>query len=211
VNGQRGDAIPPRPIAGNANAVDGEVRRLDDLKERLWSTGEALRNLTIESWRGPASDAFEDVRHAVAHQWLTVGDLHEDAARALERYHQTLMEVQGRARTADLADPSTAQADLNRWRQQLDSDGEAAATAIRRAARALAALPRLLSDPRPTPVAGSPPAPSDPAVTPMPPVQAQLAGLDPRAAAADPAAFRQRVRALSAEVLSARIVVISPI
>lgn len=202
MNKHLGELAQARPITGNANAIDGEVRRLHDLKERLCSTGEVLGKLYVDGWRGRASDAFEDFRYAFARQWLMAGDYHEEAARALERYRDTLMELQARARNTHHADVATAAADLSRWRQQLDSEGTAAAAAIRRAARALAALPRLLNHPEPGPNAPA----AGPARKPAPDP-----GLDPRNAASDRAAFRQRVQALNDAVLAADVVVTAPV
>lgn len=183
---------PAGRMPGNANAINGEIRRLDDLKERLWSTGEALRHLTITSWAGPAHNAFDDFRHRFARHWLTAGDLHDDAARALERYRWTLVDLQWRIHNAShLSAP-----DVARWRHQLDTEAHAAAAAIRQAANSLASLPRLLTDPLPTPPA--PPAPVE-----------RRAAFDPRAA--DPATFRHRVQRLSDQVLLADIIAISAV
>jgi hypothetical protein len=206
---------PTGHLPGNVDAIDGEVRRLDDVKERLWSTGETLRKLTIDRWYGPARDSFEEFRHRFAHQWLTTGDLHEDAARALERYHRTLAELQARAATADPTTTNTAAtADMARWNQQLDSEARAAATAIRRASQALACLPRLL-DQRATPTTTATP-PARPNITALP--TQTLTGdsgnhieLDPRTAQANPPQFHRRVQALSDEILLADFITITPI
>lgn len=200
-----GHAHPTGRLPGNANAIGGEIRRLDDLKERFWSTGAALRTLPIEGWEGAARGSFDDFRCNVATRWLCAGDLHEDAARALERYHETLVDLRRRVATAGPAtmNPAAAALDSARWRQQLDSEARAAATAIRRATQGLSSLPRL-REPAPPPPAVVPPAGE-------PPRRSEaLAGLDPRTAQSDPALYRRAVQALNEEVLLADFIAIAP-
>ncbi len=176
------------PLPGNANAVDGEVRRLFALRDHLCSIGDAIQHLDVTGWDGGARDAFDEFRLASANRWYTVADRHEDAARQLERYHNTLVELQSRAAHTDpVAD------DLARWRGQLDSAASPAADAIRRAAKELNALPD--------------PLPREPTLTAAPPPVITLnSDLDPRQAHLDPAAYRQRVEALCEEIAAARII-----
>jgi hypothetical protein len=181
-------------LPGNTAAIDGEIRRLDDLKERLWSTGEAIRRLSIERWSGRARDAFDEFRFAFANRWLAAGDQHEDAARALERYYRTLLDLRRRVATAE---PTAA--DLVRWRQQLDSEAAGAAAAIRLATHALADMPRLLQAPPPVPPQARRP---DPAPS--------RRDLDPRTARTDPAGFRDGVRQLCDQLTSAQVIVVAP-
>lgn len=172
---------------GNATAIDGEVRRLFALRDHLASTGDAIQHLDVTGWDGSARDAFDEFRLASANRWYTVADRHEDAARHLERYHNTLVELQTRAAYTEAAPD-----DLARWRGQLDSAARTAADAIRRATKELAALP----DPpqEPTPQAAPLPAPT------------HTIDLDPRQAHLDPTAYRQRVEALCREIATARII-----
>lgn len=194
-------------ISGNVDAVEGEIRRLHDLKEQLWSTGETLRKINIDAWAGSARDSFEEFRHNLARQWLITGDLHEDAARALARYHETLSELQSRVATADPnATGPAAAADQARWSRQLNSEAGATAAAVRRAAHALACLPRLLDQSAPPSVAVALPTRTNTAAP-----QAHMThrashnrtDLDPRAARSDPARFQQCVQALCHAILVA--------
>jgi hypothetical protein len=202
MTGQMDDQPHPSwQISGNATAIEGEIRRLDDLKERLWVTGDTLRRLSVEDWAGAASNAFEESRDRLARQWLAVGDSHVQAARALEQYHVTLLELRRRLAAVDLkrATPAVA-ADIARWNEQLESAAHTAAMAIRDAARGLANLPRVF-----TPDI-SPPVPAAPTSTVAPVPRDQL---DPRSATADRSLFHRRVRELSNEVLAANYIAIS--
>lgn len=176
------DALP-----GNATAIDGEVRRLFALRDHLASTGDAIQHLDVTGWDGGARDAFDAFRLASANRWYTVADRHEDAARQLERYHNTLVELQTRAAYSD-----PAADDLARWRGQLDSAARTAADAIRRAARELSALE-------------PPHEPASQTAAPLP-VSTRTVDLDPRQAHLDPTAYRLRVEALCRELATAKII-----
>lgn len=201
MTGQLGDQPHlSRRAAGNATAIEGEIRRLDDLKERLWATGDTLRRLSAEDWAGAASNAFEEARDRLGRQWLAVGDSHANAARALEQYHFTLLELHRRSAAVDLK-PATAAvaADMARWNEQLESAAHTAAMAIREAARRLASLPRIFIPDSPPPL----PAASTSTVAPV-----RRDQLDPRSATADRSLFHHRVRELSNAVLAANYIAI---
>lgn len=176
-------------LPGNATAVDGEVRRLFALRDHLASTGDSIQHLDVTGWDGKARDAFDEFRLTSANRWYTVADRHEDAARQLERYHNTLVELQTRATYTDPAPD-----DLTRWRGQLDSAARTAADAIRRAARELAALPEPPHEPTP------------PSTAPLWATSTDPVDLDPRQAHLDPTAYRQRVEELRKALTTAKII-----
>ena len=185
-------AHPIWRFPGNANAIEGEIRRLDDVKERLWATGDTLRRLPVDGWVGQTYYAFEEVRQRLARQWLATGDSHLEAARALERYLATLVELRRRlAANPNITTPAVL-ADVARWNEQLNSAAGTAAAAIRTAAASIASLPKVFEQDI------SAPALSNSVPSPLPGDR-----LDPRFAAADRSGFHRRVRALSNAVLAA--------
>lgn len=199
-----GQSDPMWRFPGNVRAIEGEIRRLDDVKERLWAAGHTLRSLSVDSWAGAAYDAFEEIRHRLALQWFTAGDSHADAARALEQYHATLLELRRRLTAAGLQTTSPfAVADMARWTEQLDSAAYTASVAIRAAAATLAELSGIFTADTRSPMRVEVSAAPEIAVAP-----ASREWLDPRLATTDQPRFRRRVQELSNAVLAADYIAI---
>lgn len=197
---------------GNADALEGEVRRLRELSGELDSLGDAVRALAIDKWAGPAREAFEHFRQRYRKRLYEVAELHDDAARHLDRYHQTLVELRGRATGAETV-PGTvdlAADDLERWHGQLQAQAHTTAHAIRKVAKTLAGLTALLpsiDEDHRTDAA----APRS-AATPVPPVgpASRPLGLDIRTVFGDLAGFQRDVDDLRAQIATAKLIVAGP-
>jgi len=228
---EHGDGATWRcPIPGDANAIHDEIERLNLLKERLWAAADDLRGLDVR-WTGQAHDQFVEYKDTLTRQWRHAGDLHEEAALALARYHVALVEVRRRAdelvRQADYgADPvraPNAWTDIERLREQLRRLGIEAAQAIQGSSADLATIEAgartgdVASDRR-KPVVAVAIAPQPPPIRPPRPIptargQSEQPGsvdTDPGLAATDPAAFERNMRVLATEILIGRHYVITP-
>ncbi|MGH3757994.1 putative T7SS-secreted protein [Actinophytocola sp.] len=193
-------------LRGNATAIESEVQRLRALRDTLDSLGDAVRDLAIDRWEGPAREAFDQFRQRYWKRLYEVAELHDDAATHLDRYYRTLVDLRGRMAGAGVV-PGVAADDLARWQGQLQTEAHTAAVAIRTVAAALDALPPLLPEPPervPEPAANVPPAvltsgPAD-----------RSGGLDIRTVYGDPASFQRDIDELRAQIATGKTVVVGP-
>lgn len=195
------------PIPGNIRALQGEIDRLWELRDRFRDAAMPIRHLGLDGWRGPAADEFAAHRTRLARQWSDAELEHERWAGALADYRDVLLALQPLARDAVEranrdGDWTRAQADVERWRGQADSAAYRTSDVLRDVADRLRDILPLLTEPaenhQATPVAGPPPS------APRMPVVA--AGDEPPAVHQSPVERRNRTAALCDALLRANFV-----
>jgi hypothetical protein len=125
--------------------LDSEICRLRLVSDQLHTAAQDVGRLWFDSWHGPASNAFGEVRDRLAARPRRVGDLVDDALDALTDYRAVLAE-----RPASSADGEL----LIAWRQRLAAAGMSAADMIRLVNRELAELAPIMGEPAPAPRPG---------------------------------------------------------
>jgi hypothetical protein len=97
--GQTGD--PAQLVPGDVDAIHRTVHALTVYGDALHDAGHGLGRIdTAEGWSGPAADAFRVVFHGQPGKWLDAGDAFQEAAKAVERYAETLRWAQHQATDA---------------------------------------------------------------------------------------------------------------
>jgi len=147
--------------------LDNEIHRLSSLHDQLLMVAGDIDRLWFDSWRGPASGAFDELRERLAARPRRIGKLVYDAMSALRDYRTVRAERPAASAHDDL---------LSAWRQRLAAAGATAADKIRAVSRELAGLQPILG-PAGAPTPAAPALPPPPARRPEPrrmPTPAQL-------------------------------------
>src|SRR5262245_25974013 len=135
---------------GHPGPLDGEIHRLVSLRDQLLDDAEVIDRLDPEGWRGTASDSFAEFRVALTKRWRAIGDLCDDAIKALESYHDSLVDVRQRMSAGDLP---------YGWQHELNPAADAVARQLRKINILLHDLGSLFDTPSPE-AAQSPPPPA---------------------------------------------------
>jgi hypothetical protein len=154
-----------RFFADDPTKIDAERRRLEQLRDLLWSAKPA----EIQRWTSVGADGYVAVTTAMTQACGRAAGAHDMAAQALDRYQHTLTCTRELAQSAlaDIRqDPASLRAQaahesLPRWRDQLRSEAATAAAALNLAAEELAQIRRVVP-------ARPEPAPRTPATRPEP-------------------------------------------
>lgn len=139
------------PIPGNTHAIQGEIDRVKELRDRCHEAAKPFRHLGLDSWSGPAAEQFESFTPRLVRQWADAEDEHDRWADALASYREVLLTLQPLARAAveqakQDGSWTQAHADIQRWREQADSAARATAGVLHDVAARLRALPLLLDE-----------------------------------------------------------------
>ncbi|WP_410674618.1 putative T7SS-secreted protein [Amycolatopsis sp. cmx-4-68] len=176
---------------GTVNLLQGETARLRELARTLDDLALDLRLLAPQGWEGRASEAYVEVRDALAKQCRFAAGAHELAARALDNYVQILAELAERRRYESAVDG------LARLEQQRVDAADQLEKAWQEATEELWAVRAVLPEIAVTRPAVPVPAPRPAA--PESPVPRASDPLDPRAA--DRAGYRRSLQELSDALL----------
>lgn len=140
---------PDSLIPGRPEQLYSVVASLMQYADLLTEAGNGLRQIDVGSnWSGPAAEAYHHAYQAQPPRWLEAGDEFRAAATALDEYAGSLRRAQQQAseavskfQSANPADQNEAQQILTTARSQLDSAGDLAAQAVRKAAESAPPAP----------------------------------------------------------------------
>lgn len=138
------------PIPGNPDALEGEINRYRDLSERCRQAEHQIQKLRLGRWVGQAAEGFGIRREQLKQHWAIARIAFRDCADALDRYRQTLITVQGLARSATQHPPADGDyrrvnEDIERWRGQKSEQAARTAMELRDAFGRLLSLAPLVN------------------------------------------------------------------
>ncbi|MDO0911336.1 ADP-ribosyltransferase [Streptomyces sp. DT2A-34] len=115
---------PAQLLHGDASRIREAAVHLKKFSAAFERTGQALRKMDADDWRGAAADRFREKVSTHPKRWLKAADAFEDAASAMTSYAHTVEWARGQAKEA-VAKYKAAQARTDAARERYDAQVEA--------------------------------------------------------------------------------------